>query len=161
MSACDDVGLLLCFGRPLDAAAAAHLASCPACRATEADARALAVALAADAAVAPPPGLAARVLHAAAPVLAVHARRAARPDWRAVWRAVGAALVPLPVLVYLDVLLVRGAYRVVTLALPPALGLYVVGSYAVVIAALLALAYAAAPILAARQAAPAAGGLHA
>ena len=151
MSACDDVRVRLVLGRPLDADGRTHLAGCPGCRADEPVTRALAAALAADAAPDPPPGLAARTLRAAAVPLARHARRAARPDWRMLARALGAAVLPLPAILYLDALLVRGAYRVLHALLPGALSLYLVCSYTVVLALLLALSYAAVPLLAERQ----------
>ena len=158
---CDDLRLLLVLGDPLDPVAAAHLEACAACRAEEPAARALAAALAADAGPLPPPGLSERALRAAAVPLALHARRAAKPDWRGLAWAVTVAVLPLPVVVYLDALLVRGAYRVLTVVLPDALSFYLVGSYAVVLALLLSLSYAAVPLLAARQAVPPSGGLHA
>jgi len=151
MSACDDVRLALTLGSTLDRTLAAHLAGCDVCRVAAPAARALSAALAADATPLPPPGLSARVLRAAAVPLAAHARRVARPDWWTVGRAVAVALLPLPLVVWFDALLVRGAYRVLTLVLPDALGLYLVGSYAVVLALLLSLTYAAVPLLAARQ----------
>jgi hypothetical protein len=151
MSTCDDVRLLLVFGRVLDASATAHLGACPRCRLDEPVARALGRALAAEAAVEPPPGLSARVLRAAVVPLALQARRAARPDWRAVARAIGAALVPLPLILYLDVRLVRGAYRLLCTVLPGTLSFYLVFNYTTVVALLLTASYAAAPLLAARQ----------
>ena len=88
---------------------------------------------------------------AAAVPLARHARRAARPAWTAVGRAVAVAVLPLPLLVVLDALLVRGAYQVLTLVLPAGVSLYLVSTYAVVLALLLGLTYAAVPVLAAHQ----------
>ncbi len=151
MSACDDVRVLLAFGRPLETEAAAHLRDCARCRLDEPVARALAAALSADVVGGPPPVLAERVLRAAAVPLARYARRAARPDWGAVARAVGTALLPLPAILYLDALLVRGAYRLLSAVLPGALSAYLVFSYAAVLALLLALTYAAVPLLAEHQ----------
>ena len=54
----------------------------------------------------PPAALSAGVLRAAAPLLA----RSARPSWRALLPALVVALVPLPAILALDVVMVRGAY---------------------------------------------------
>jgi hypothetical protein len=96
----------------------------------------------------PPVGLTARVLRAAEPVLARAARRAA---WRALAAAIAIALVPLPAILFLDAALVLGTYALLSSVLPHALSVYLVSSYAAVLVVLLALTYAAIPLLAERQ----------
>ena len=96
----------------------------------------------------PPPGLSNAMLRAATPLLA----RQARPDWRALARALVVALVPLPAILALDVVMVRGAYDLLHLLLPAALSAYVAFNYAALLALLLGFTYAAVPVLAARQA---------
>ena len=96
----------------------------------------------------PPAALSAGVLRAAAPLLA----RSARPSWRALLPALVVALVPLPAILALDVVMVRGAYDLLHLLLPAALSAYVAFNYAALLALLLGLTYAAVPVLAVRQA---------
>ena len=95
----------------------------------------------------PPAALTAGVLRAAAPLLA----RRARPSWAALAPALVVALVPLPAILALDVVMVRGAYDLLHLLLPAALSAYVAFNYAALLALLLGLTYAAVPVLAARQ----------
>ena len=133
---------MLLSGRALDAGSASHLAACPRCSAEQAAVRALA------AYAVPAPPSPAGVLATAAPLLALRARRA---GWRALGRAVAAALVPLPLIVFLDFYLVRAAYGVLDAVLPRALSLYVVFNYAATLALLLALTYGMIPIVAERQ----------
>jgi hypothetical protein len=97
----------------------------------------------------PPPGLAGRVLRAAAPLLARNARRA---TWPAVARALAAALVPLPLIAFFDWQIVRTAHAVLSRVLPDALSFYLVFNYTATLVLLLALTYAAVPILVERQA---------
>jgi hypothetical protein len=147
MIGCDDVRPALLEGEPLGGEAAEHVRSCARCAAEAETASALRRHLAA----APPllsSGLSARVLAVAAPVLAANARRAAR---RRLVRAIAAALVPLPLIVALDAVVLRGAYRLLAGLLSPALSLYVVVNYGALLALLLALAYGAVPVLAERQ----------
>ena len=96
----------------------------------------------------PPPALTTGMLRAAAPLLAQHAR----PSWRSIARALVIALVPLPAILALDVVMVRGAYDLLHLLLPAAVSAYVAFNYAALLALLLGLTYAAVPMLAARQA---------
>src|SRR5262245_63674621 len=96
MSLCDDILLGVLLRGTHDDPARAHVHQCAACRQEELVVRALAATLANETVPEPPPGLAARVLAAATPVLAANARATRRPDWRRVARAVGVALVPLP-----------------------------------------------------------------
>ena len=148
MTACDDVLAALFLGDALDAEARAHLAACPRCRATEADVRRVAAALAADTPPAPPPGLAARTLRAATPLLERHARR---DVWREIARAVAVALVPLPPILLLDAWGLRAARALLGTVLPDPLAVYVVLNHAVVLALLLAVTYGSIPILVDRQ----------
>src|SRR5207245_3046012 len=92
--------------------------------------------------------LSARVLGAAAPLLARQARLAA---WRTRAPALAAALVPLPLILFLDFHLVRTAYGVLNALLPGALSFYVVFNDAATLALLLALTYGMIPLVAARQ----------
>jgi len=126
---------------------AEHIASCASCQADAAALRALAPALRAYAAPEPPPTLGRAVLRAAAPLLAAHAAPVPRPAWR----ALAVALLPLPLVLVADWFLVRGAHTLLSGILPDALSLYLAGSYAVLLATLLGLTYAAVPLLAARQ----------
>jgi len=97
----------------------------------------------------PPPGdLTPRVLAAAAPLLAVHARRV---RWRTWLRPFAAALVPLPFVLAFDVTVLRWLHDVLGTLLPAALTTYLVTQYAIVLVLILALTYAAVPVLAERQ----------
>jgi hypothetical protein len=97
----------------------------------------------------PPPALTARTLEAAAPLLALHAGRA---RWRAWLRPLAVSLLPLPAIIAADVALVRVLHGLLALVLPSPLSVYLVGQYALVLALLLSLAYAAVPLVAERQA---------
>jgi len=148
MSECDDVLSQLLLGRALDADATAHVSACPRCATEERDVRRVAALLASDDVPAASPALSARVLRAAAPLLAHRARRAA---WWTLGRALAAALVPLPLILFLDFHLVRTAYGVLNVLLPGAVSLYVAFNYAATLALLLALTYGMIPIVAERQ----------
>jgi hypothetical protein len=156
---CDEVLVAIALGEALDEAAAAHLRACGHCTGEVALAQSLARGLAAHAAPEPPPGLAARVLRAAAADLARNAQAAAA-DWGRVGRALAAALLPLPLLVLVDVQVVRAAHAVLSAVLPGALSLYLVGTYGTLLALLFGLTYAAVPVLAARQGRPLLEGRH-
>jgi anti-sigma factor RsiW len=148
MTGCNETLTALLLGTPLDPAATAHLAACPRCTAEQGHVRDLARALAAGPAPVPPVELSARLLRAARPLLDRNARRAA---WVALARALAAALVPLPAILFADAFLVRWAYGLLAGVLPAPLGLLVVVNYAATLTVLLALTYAAIPILADRQ----------
>lgn len=148
MTICDAVAEARFLGRPLDAEAAAHARGCARCREAEPDLATLRARLAPAAEPAAPAGLTARVLLAAAPLLAANAARAAR---RRLARALVAGLLPLPAVVALNVWLVRSAYEVLARVLPDALSLWVVANWAGFLVLLLALTYGAIPFLAARQ----------
>jgi hypothetical protein len=144
---CDDLLGAWLLGGDLPPGGAEHLASCAACQADAAAVRALAPVLRAHAAPEPPPWLSGAVLRAAAPLLAARAEPVPRPAWR----ALAVALLPLPLVLAADWFLVRGAHALLSGILPDALSLYLAGSYAVLLATLLGLTYAAVPLLAARQ----------
>ena len=148
MIACEDVDALRAFGRPLDADVEAHVRTCARCRELAPALGAVSAALAASPVAGAPEYLTARVLTAAAPLLAAQAARAAR--WRLV-RALAAGLAPLPAILVLDFWLVRAGYDLLTRFLPDALSLYVVANWVGFLALLLALTYGAIPFLAARQ----------
>ena len=145
---CDDVTPLLFADAGSDPRVAAHLAGCAGCRDRAPALAAVARALAAAPEPAVPAGLDTAVLRAAAPLLARPARRAA--GWRLA-RALGAALLPLPLIVFLDVGLLTAAYHLLSMVLPHGLSLYLVANHAALIALLLALTYGSIPLLAARQ----------
>ena len=147
MIGCADVEETLLLGRALDRAGAAHLAGCDACRAVDAELRGLAGVLTADR-VEPPADLDARVLAAAAPLLAWNAQR---EMWRRSLRAVVAALVPLPLVLAVNVLFVRALYTWLQGVLPAQVSLFLIWNYAALIALLCAAIYGAIPLLAARQ----------
>lgn len=97
----------------------------------------------------PPFDLTARTLAAAAPLLAVHARRAGSRSWV---RPLLVALVPLPLILAGDAAIIVGLHALLSLVLPAAISTYLVAQYALLVVLLLGLAYAAVPLLADRQA---------
>jgi hypothetical protein len=148
MKDCDEVLTAVLLGAPLHQAAEAHLAACAGCAGEHARVRELSRILGASPDPVPAPGVLGRTLRAADPLLAQNARRAA---WAAFARALGAALVPLPAVLFADALLVRWVYGLLAAVLPGPLGFYVVFNYAATLTVLLTLTYAAIPILAERQ----------
>jgi hypothetical protein len=158
VSLCDEALTRFALGDGSSAELESHVASCARCSADEPVLREVMARLRSDAAAPePPPGLTARVLHAAEPLLAAHARAEApfaRVDWRRMGLAVAAALVLLPVVIVTDLSLLRALHAGLDYALPSALSLYVVATYAALLAALLGLTYGAIPLLAYRSAAP-------
>ena len=153
---CDEVLAARLLGGA-DAMVAAHVAACPRCAATVDGVAAVRAAFAAAPVATLPPGLSARVHQAAAPLLAANARRATH---RLVGRALAAALLVLPLVVLVDVRVVQALYAALTAILPTALGVYVVASWAATLTALMALTYAAIPIVAERQATALARTIH-
>ncbi|HLK12490.1 MAG TPA: hypothetical protein VKW76_14030 [Candidatus Binatia bacterium] len=143
---CDEVLTARVLGGALDAAAAAHAAACSRCRADAPAAAALHRTLAEHRTAPPPAELRVRTLRAAAPLVA---ERAIRPRLA---RALAATLLALPAIVAWDTGVVRTVYAALTAVLPAGLSAYVVGSYGAAITVLVALSYAAVPLLAARQA---------
>jgi hypothetical protein len=152
MMPCDDILSALVLGLPLPAGAEEHVEGCARCRVEAPLARQVAQALTLSSS--PSPALGARVLTAAEPLLAARRRRVARRrniDWWLVVRALGAALLPLPLILAIDVALVGVAWELLARVLPEALTTYLVANLAITLALLLALTYAAVPLLAARQ----------
>lgn len=94
------------------------------------------------------PEAVARTLAAAAPLLAVHARRA---SLRSVVRPLLAALVPLPLILAVDVAVVWALHAALATVLPAAVSTFVAANYAVLLALLLSSTYAAVPLLVDRQ----------
>jgi hypothetical protein len=85
-----------------------------------------------------------RSIAAARPLLAVHARREYR---RRVTLAFVAALVPLPIIAIYDRVLLGWLYGVADAVLPAPIATLAVGGYAATTSLLLALTYAAIPVL--------------
>jgi len=108
----------------------------------------------------PPPSadLRAKVMTAAAPLLAAHVRRATARAWL---RPLAVALVPLPLIVLVNVTVVRALYGLLSTILPDVVSTYLVAQYALLVLALLGLTYASVPFLADRQARAALENLHA
>ncbi|HYC22288.1 MAG TPA: hypothetical protein VEI94_06270 [Candidatus Bathyarchaeia archaeon] len=148
MSLCDEVHVALLLGEPLDDTAATHAQSCTVCAGADAAARALSARLTAEPEETVPAGFSDRVLRAAAPLLERNRRRATA---RQLVRTLVAAFLPLPVIVLVDVYLLRGAYQLLSDVLPTSLSLYLVLNAAAMLGALLSLTYGAVPILAERQ----------
>jgi hypothetical protein len=146
---CDDVLLHVMLHGDLPRGGDAHLATCVDCAGAVADARRVGAAFAADVVPAIPPGLSARVLRAAEPVLAAHRRRV---DWLRVAAAVAAALLPLPLILAVDWWIVTQLRVLLSTVLPDAVSLFLVGNYVALLALLLTLTYAAVPLLAGRPA---------
>lgn len=96
-----------------------------------------------------PPDLAPRVLAAAAPLLAVHARRTSAWAWL---RPLAVALVPLPLVVVANVAAARLLHGLLSAILPDALSTWLVAQHAVFVLLLLGASYAAVPLIADRQA---------
>lgn len=98
----------------------------------------------------PPPAsdVTERTLAAAAPLLAVHARRA---TVRSALRPLLAALLPLPLIVGVDILVVQTLHAALAALLPAALSTFVVAHYALLLVVLVAATYAAVPLLVDRQ----------
>jgi len=99
----------------------------------------------------PPPAadLMPRMLAAAAPLLAAHVRRT---SLRALLRPLVVALLPLPAILAFDATVVAALYGLLSLVLPAAVTTYLVVQYSLFVLLLLALAYAAVPVLVDRQA---------
>lgn len=153
MSACDEIRAAL-FLSEEDAMTAAHLRECRACAEAASGLVALSQDLVASAPETPPPGLRSRMLAAAAPLLreqGVAVRRARAVDALRLCAAPALALLLLPVVVYVDFWLVTALYGVLSRLLPAGLDLYLASTYAIFLAALLALTYASLPLVVERQ----------
>jgi hypothetical protein len=97
----------------------------------------------------PSPDLVPRVLASARPLLAAHARRATARAWV---RPLAVSLLPLPLIVAVNVTVVRALYGLLSTVLPDVVSTYLVGQYALLVLVMLGLTYAAVPVLADRQA---------
>jgi hypothetical protein len=174
---CADVLATLARGATLDEAGERHRRSCMECAALADDLAVLGRALVALPPPLPPHDLDDRVLRAATPLLAAHARaatdaRAATPeripaalaehvyvrpasslDGRRLARALVPAILLFPLLVVADVWLLRLAHETLAAVLPRPLTTYFVLSYATLLAALGCLVFGAIPLLVERQAA--------
>lgn len=151
MADCDAILLQLLLGDGATAAVRAHLAGCARCGADAAAARRVADAFVASPAPAPPPELGPRLLHAAAPLLAVHARRLPAVAWPRLAAAIAAALLPLPLILLVGWEALSAANSLLSTVLPERVSFYLVAAHATVVALLLAVTYGAVPLLAAHQ----------
>jgi hypothetical protein len=146
-------------GDALDAGALAHRARCADCAALPASLPDLARALASRPVVEPPSDLSARVLAAATPALLENARAAReqrvaaapRLDGRRLARALLPAVLLFPLVVLVDVLLLRALHDALASLLPQGITTYLVASYAALLAALVCLTFGAIPLLVQRQ----------
>jgi hypothetical protein len=154
---CEDLLVALVRGETLSDSEAAHVAACERCAPLAPGLRAAAGPLVAGAASELPGGLTERVLRAAAPLLAEHARAAGRASWvggRRLVAALAPAVLAFPLLVLADVLLLRAVHALLATLLPAPLTTYLVASYAALLAALVCLTFGAIPLLVQRQAYP-------
>jgi hypothetical protein len=152
MTGCDEIRESLFLGGQLDADATAHLRDCERCRQDGLALRAVAEALARDTPAEPAPTLTPRVLAAAEPLLAEHARVTRHFTSPRLLRAVTMALVLLPVVLLFDAYVLSGVYRVLSALVPAPVRTYLVFNLGAFVVLLIALTYAAVPLLAARQA---------
>jgi hypothetical protein len=160
---CADVLARIARGERLDAAGEHHRAACAACAALAEDLARVAGAVTASPPE-PPPRLDARVLRAAAPLLARNAQAAEAAqaqlqvrgtlDGRRLARALVPAIALFPLLVVVDVWLLRLVHETLAGVLPRVLSTWVVLSYAALLAALGCLVFGAIPLLVERQGAP-------
>jgi hypothetical protein len=134
--------------------AVAHLAGCDRCQAERARAEQVSHALAHHQAAAPAPAADAafrsRLLAAAAPLLARRASEARALRRRVAW-AFTLALLPLPAILYANFKLLLAAHGLLSTLVPPSVSLYLVACLGAGVALLLALSYAAVPVMAARR----------
>jgi hypothetical protein len=150
---CDEVLTALALGKgaaPKGSAAAAHLVTCSTCRAESARAQALGQVLAAYEVGVPPADAPARTLASAAPLLARRAAGTRALRRRVAWALV-LALLPLPAIVFANVKLLMAAHGLLLSVLPPSASLYLIVCLGAGVALLLALSYAAVPLLASRR----------
>jgi hypothetical protein len=141
-------------GRQAAADAVVHLASCERCQADRARAVQVSRALGRHQVAAPAAAVEAtfrsRLLAAAAPLLARRASEARALRRRVTW-AFSLALLPLPVILFANYKLLVAAHGLLLTLLPPSVSLYLVACLGAGVALLLALSYAAVPVLAARR----------
>lgn len=147
-------------GDALGSAALTHRARCADCAALPASLPEIARILVSSPVVEPPHDLASRVLAAATPALlenvrAAHVQRVTAPAPRLDGRRLASALLPavllFPLVVLVDVLLLRALHDALASLLPQGLTTYLVASYAALLAALVCLTFGAIPLLVQRQ----------
>ena len=129
---------------------AAHLASCGACQAQGARLQALARVLAGYAVADPAPAAPSRTIAAAAPLRARRATEARGLRRRVAW-ALALTLLPLPLIIFANVKALMAAHALLLTVLPPSASLYLIVCLGAGVALLLALSYAAVPLLASRR----------
>ena len=159
-SDCSAVLATLARGQRLDEAGERHRVSCVDCASLADALAAVGRSVASLPAVEPSPELDARVLLAAAPLLADSARVAAAAaaqatfvfDGRRLARALVPAILLFPLLVVADVWLLRFVHETLAGFLPRAFSTWLVLSYAALLAALGCLVFGAIPLLVERQA---------
>lgn len=122
----------------------AHESACVECRASPVNIESAAAAFDDGQVPLEPRALSRRVMAAAAPLLASHARRAYR---RRLVRSLLLTLAPLPAVVAFDAYFLREAYRVLSAWMPGPVVAWVLAGYAMTLLLLCALTYAALPLL--------------
>lgn len=132
----------------------AHRAECDLCRVLDPPLADIAAALDAVRVEVDVNALSRQVMTRLAPVLTARARAA---FWRQLARVLGVALLPLPVLIAVDVVLLVWLYGQMVAWLPIGVATYLIGSYAAAVLVSLGLAYALIPLLLGRGA-PIGGG---
>jgi hypothetical protein len=157
---CDDILVALLRGTALDGEAARHRATCARCTDLAPHLARVAGTLAAAAAE-PPVGLTARIVATAAPLLAANARTLRSPAVASIRPAfdgarLATALLPavllFPLLVIVDVALLRALHDALASVLPASLTTYLVLSYGALLGALVCFTFGAIPLLVQRQA---------
>ncbi len=134
-------------------ALAAHVAECEACRPLAPPLARLAAALDAAPVELDAAALSRQALRRVAPLLAARARGA---FWPRLTRVLGIALLPLPVLIAVDAVLLVWLYGQVSAWLPSGVATYLIASYAAMVSICVGLVYAVIPLLLGRSAPPAA-----
>jgi hypothetical protein len=130
-----------------DVHAVAHLAGCDRCQAERARAEQVSHALAHHQVAVPAPAAEAAFR---APLLARRASEARALRRRVAW-AFTLALLPLPAILYANFKLLLAAHGLLSTLVPPSVSLYLVACLGAGVALLLALSYAAVPVMAARR----------
>lgn len=147
---CDTALTALLFGRATPEIDA-HLAACPRCGADAPHVRQVTARLDTIPAPTAAPALGARVLRAAAPLLAANAHRLPAVAWRRFAAAIAVAVLPLPFILFVGWESLSTVNRLLSAVLPARVSFYLVATHAAVLALLLAITYGAVPLLAAHQ----------
>jgi len=143
--------ILLHAASESDQAVEAHISACLRCRADVPEVRHVRDTLGSTITPAPPHGLTGRLLDAAAPLLAAHARRLPAVAWPRMAAAIAVAILPLPLILFVGWESLAAAQHLLATVLPGRLSVYLVAAHASVLALLLAITYGAVPLLAAHQ----------